>query len=47
MPSDLQNFKYLVTNVISSTWSFYVFGLGLLVVSVIGFWICFRRKRWA
>jgi magnesium transporter len=42
-----QNFKYLVTNVISSTWSFYVFGLGLLVVSVIGFWIYFRRKRWA
>ncbi len=42
-----QNFKYLVTNLISSTWSFYVFGLGLLAVSVIGFWIYFRRKRWA
>jgi magnesium transporter len=42
-----QNFKYLVTNWIATTWSFYVFGLGLLVGSVIGFWIYFRRKRWA
>jgi magnesium transporter len=42
-----QNFKYLVTNVISSTWSFWVFGVGFLVASVIGFWIYFRRKQWA
>jgi magnesium transporter len=42
-----QNFKYLVTDVISSTWSFWVFGLGLLVVSTFGFWLYFRRKRWA
>jgi magnesium transporter len=42
-----QNFKYLVTDVISSTWSFWVFGLGLLVVSTVGFWLYFRRKRWA
>jgi magnesium transporter len=41
-----QNFKYLVTNWISSTWSFWVFGIGLLVASAIGFWIYFRRKRW-
>ena len=41
-----QNFKYLVTDVISSTWSFWVFGLGLLVVSTFGFWLYFRRKRW-
>ncbi len=42
-----QNFAYMVTNIINTTWSFYVFGVGLLVVSVIGFWIYFRRKRWA
>jgi len=42
-----QNFKYLVANVISSTWSFWVFGVGFLVASVIGFWIYFRRKQWA
>lgn len=42
-----QNFSYLVTKVINTTWSFYVFGLGLLVFSVIGFWVYFRRKRWA
>ena len=42
-----QNFKYLVTNWISSDWSFWVFGVGLLVVSTIGFWIYFRHKRWA
>jgi magnesium transporter len=42
-----QNFSYLVTQVINSDWSFWVFGIGLLVVSAIGFWIYFRHKRWA
>ena len=41
-----ENFTYLVRNVIDTTWSFYVFGLGLLVASAVGFWIYFRRKRW-
>jgi magnesium transporter len=41
-----QNFSYMVRNLISTTWSFYVFGLGLLVVSAVGFLIYFRRKRW-
>ncbi len=42
-----QNFAYMIRNIIDTTWSFYVFGVGLLVVSVIGFWIYFQRKRWA
>ena len=41
-----QNFTFLVRNVLNTTWSFLVFGIGLLVVSVIGFWIYFRRKSW-
>jgi magnesium transporter len=40
-----QNFATLV-RWIGSEWAFYVFGLGLLVVSVIGFGIYFRRKGW-
>jgi magnesium transporter len=41
-----QNFSYLVTHWIRSEWSFWVFGIGLLVVSAIGFRIYFKRKRW-
>jgi magnesium transporter len=41
-----QNFAFLTNHVINTTWSFLVFGLGLLVVSIIGFVIFFRRKRW-
>jgi magnesium transporter len=41
-----QNFAFEVKH-IASPWDFYIFGLGLLVVSAIGFWIYFRRKRWA
>jgi len=41
-----QNFSYLVTHWIHSEWSFWVFGIGLLVVSAIGFRIYFKRKRW-
>jgi magnesium transporter len=40
-----QNFATLV-KWISSPWVFAVFGIGLLVVSVIGFGIFFRRKGW-
>lgn len=40
-----QNFGTLV-RWINSDWAFYVFGLGLLVVSVIGFGVYFRRKGW-
>jgi magnesium transporter len=41
-----QNFKYLVTNWINTDWSFWVFGVGLLVFSIIGFIIFFRSRRW-
>jgi magnesium transporter len=41
-----QNFKYLVTQVINTDWAFWVFGVGLLVVSIVGFLVFFRSKRW-
>jgi magnesium transporter len=41
-----QNFSFLTGRILNTTWSFLVFGLGLLVVSAVGFWIYFRRKRW-
>ena len=41
-----QNFTLLTNHVLETTWSFVVFGLGLLLVSIIGFVVYFRRKRW-
>jgi magnesium transporter len=41
-----QNFALLTGSFINHGWTFWVFGVGLLVVSVIGFWIFFRRKGW-
>jgi magnesium transporter len=41
-----QNFSFLTGHVLDTTWSFLVFGLGLLLLSTIGFVIFFRRKRW-
>jgi magnesium transporter len=41
-----QNFSFLTAHVLNTTVSFLGLGLGLLVVSVIGFGIYFRRKRW-
>jgi len=41
-----QNFAFLTGQVENTTWSFFVLGLGLLVVSVVGFWIFFRRRGW-
>ena len=40
-----QNFGSLVRWE-NSQWVFYIFGLGLLVVSVVGFGVFFRRKGW-
>jgi magnesium transporter len=42
-----QNFAFLTGHIINRTWSFWVFGIGLLVVSAIGLWVWFRRKGWA
>ena len=41
-----QNFAFETAHITNTTWSFLVFGIGLLVVSVIGFAIYFRRKSW-
>ena len=41
-----QNFAFLTGHITNHTWAFLVFGIGLLVVSVLGFAIYFRRKRW-
>ena len=41
-----QNFSFLTDHVLNTTLSFIVFGIGLLVVSIVGFIIFFRRKRW-
>jgi len=41
-----QNFSLLINHVLNHAWSFWVFGIGLLVASAIGFWIYLRRKRW-
>jgi magnesium transporter len=41
-----QNFAFLTGHIQNTTWSFYVLGLGLLLASIIGFWVFFRRKGW-
>ena len=41
-----QNFAFLTGHIINHTWTFWVFGIGLLVVSAIGFRIYFSRKSW-
>ncbi len=41
-----QNFSFLTNHVINRTWSFWVLGVGLLVISVAGLAIWFKRKRW-
>jgi magnesium transporter len=41
-----QNFAWLITHVLNTEWAFWVFGLGTLLVSAIGFYLFFRRRRW-
>jgi magnesium transporter len=41
-----QNFAFLTGHIINHTWTFWVFGIGLLVASAIGFRIYFKRKSW-
>ena len=41
-----QNFSLLTNHIINRDWSFWVFGVGLLVFSVIGFRVYFGRKGW-
>ena len=41
-----QNFSFLTGHVLEREWAFWVLGIGLLEVSVVGFWFYFRRRRW-
>ncbi len=41
-----QNFSLLTGHIINSNWSFWVLGVGLLVASVIGLMVWFRRRGW-
>jgi magnesium transporter len=41
-----QNFAFLTTHVIASTWSFYVIGLGSLGLSCLALLVFFKRKGW-
>jgi magnesium transporter len=41
-----QNFSFLVNHVINHTWTFFVLGLGLLVVSIGALVVFFRRRGW-
>jgi magnesium transporter len=41
-----QNFSYMINHWINSERAFFIWGVGLLVVSVAGFLIYFRRKKW-
>ncbi len=41
-----QNFSFLTNHLLNSEWSFVVFGVGLLVVSIVVFVVYFRSKRW-
>lgn len=40
------NFAFLTGHIQNTSLSFFALGLGLLLVSLIGFWIFFRRKGW-
>jgi magnesium transporter len=41
-----QNFSFLVRDVIGSTWSFWVLGLGTMLATCVGLLVFFRRKGW-
>ena len=40
------NFAFQTGHIQNSTWSFFALGLGLLLASIVGFSIFFRRKGW-
>jgi magnesium transporter len=41
-----QNFGYLVVHVINAQWTFWVLGLGSMVVTCVALLLFFRRKGW-
>ena len=42
-----QNFAFMVTHLIRSTWAFWVLGVGSMLATCLGLLIYFRRKGWA
>ncbi|HZQ57194.1 MAG TPA: magnesium transporter CorA family protein [Acidimicrobiales bacterium] len=41
-----QNFGFLVNHALTPTWTFWVFGVGLEVLAVVGLMALFRRRGW-
>jgi magnesium transporter len=41
-----QNFAFLTNHIINHTWTFFVFGVGLLLASIGLLWLFFRRRGW-
>ncbi|TML43981.1 MAG: hypothetical protein E6G27_00220 [Actinobacteria bacterium] len=41
-----QNFSWLVNHFLNKNWAFWVFGLGLEAVAVVGLLVMFRRRGW-
>jgi magnesium transporter len=41
-----QNFGFMVTHILTSTWSFFVLGIGSMVLTCVGLLIFFHRKGW-
>jgi magnesium transporter len=41
-----QNFTYLTGKVITGTWTFWVLGIGLEALAVVGFLMYFRTRKW-
>ena len=40
------NFTFLTGQIPNETWSFFALRPGLLLASIVGFWMLFRRKGW-
>jgi magnesium transporter len=41
-----QNFAYLVTHLINRPWTFFVVGVGSIVLTCVGLLVYFRRNGW-
>lgn len=41
-----QNFSYMINHWINTESAFFIWGIGLLVVAIVGFGVYFRRKKW-
>jgi magnesium transporter len=41
-----QNFGFMINHLIAGTWTFFVVGIGSMVLTCLGLLIFFRRKGW-